>query len=59
MAESFSRLRYTGDEVLALFDTEGEDGGLDDTFFPGSDEELGFLEDDSDEEEEETTGQQK
>ena len=57
MAESFSRLRYTGNEVLALFDAEGEDGGLEDTFSPGSDEELGFLEDDTDEEEVEAEGQ--
>ncbi len=37
---------FTGEEVLQLLDADGEDGGLDDTFFPGSDDELGFLEDD-------------
>ncbi len=34
---------FTGEEVLQLLDADGEDGGLD---FPGSDDELGFLEDD-------------
>ena len=39
---------FTGEEVLQLLDVDGEDGGLNDTFFPGSDEELEFLEDESD-----------
>ena len=37
-------VRFTGEEVLQLLDEDGEDGGLDDTFFPGSDDELGFME---------------
>ena len=40
-------LRFTGEEVLQLLDEDGEDGGLDDTFFPGSDDELGFMEEDN------------
>ena len=43
MAEGFSRARFTG-EVIDLLDRDGEDGGLDDIFFPGSDEEFGFME---------------
>ncbi len=39
------RSLYTGEEVLLLLDEDGEDGGLDDTFFPGSNEELGFDDD--------------
>ncbi len=49
MAESFSRSHFTGEEVLAMLDEDGEDGGMDDTFFPGSDDELGFLEMEDDE----------
>ena len=37
----------------ALLDTDGDDGGMDDIFFPGSDDELGFLEEDEEEDEEE------
>ena len=51
MAESsqrFSRARFTGEEVVSLLDLEGEDGGLEDEFFPGSDDELGFLEEEED-----------
>ena len=44
MAEGCSRTLYTGEAVVALLDIDGEDGGMDDTFFPGSDDELGFLE---------------
>ena len=43
------RQYFSGDEVLAMLDPDVEDGGLDDTFAPGSDDELGFL-DDSEEE---------
>ena len=43
MAEGFSRARFTGEEVIDLLDRDGEDGGLDDIFFPGS-EEFGFME---------------
>ena len=44
MAESSFRAIFTGEEVLSLLDTEGEDGGVDDMFFPGSDEEFGMQE---------------
>lgn len=53
MAECFSTPRFTGEEVIALLDTDGDDGGMDDIFFPGSDDELGFLEEDEEEDEEE------
>ena len=52
MAESsqrFSRARFTGEEVVSLLDLEGEDGGLEDEFLPGSDDELGFLEEEEEE----------
>ena len=52
MAEGVCRSRFTGEEVIALLDVDGEDGGIEDVFFPGSDDELGFL----DEEEEEDEG---
>ena len=42
-AGSFRAL-FTGEEVLNLLDMEGEDGGIDDHFFPGSDEEFGMQE---------------
>ena len=45
MAEQSSRTRYTGQQVLALLDEE--DNGMEDTFFPGSDEELGMGDSDS------------
>ena len=38
------RAVFTGEEVLNLLDMEGEDGGIDDHFFPGSDEEFGMQE---------------
>ena len=44
IAEALSRVRYTGDEVLGLLDLDGEDGGMEDIFFPGSDEEFGIEE---------------
>ena len=49
MAQSFSTLCFTGEEVIAFLDTDGDDGGMDDMFFPGSDDELGFLEEDEEE----------
>ena len=49
MAEGCSRQLFTGEEVIALLDADGEDGGMDDAFFPGSDDELGFLEEDVEE----------
>lgn len=49
MAECFSTPRFTGEEVIALLDTDGDDGGMDDIFFPRSDDELGFLEEDEEE----------
>ena len=45
MAEASSRSLYTGDQVLRLLDSDSEDefgDGLDEVFFPGSDDELGF-----------------
>ena len=48
MAESSIRAIFTGEEVLSLLDTEGEDGGEDDVFFPGSDEEFGMQEEEID-----------
>ncbi len=47
MDEGCSRARFTGEEVLALLD---EDGGMEDYFFPGSDDELGFLEEEEEDE---------
>jgi len=38
MAEQSSRSRFTEQEVLAFLDEEED--GMDDTFFPGSDEDL-------------------
>ena len=49
MAEGCSRQLFTGEEVIALLDVDGEDGGMDDAFFPGSDDELGSLEEDVEE----------
>ena len=43
-AEMAFRAIFTGDEVLGMLDTEGEDGGMDDVFFAGSDEEFGMHE---------------
>lgn len=44
MESGSSRVIFTGEEVLHLLDTEGEDGGMEDLFFPGSDEEFGMQE---------------
>ena len=56
MAQGAARGLYTGDEVVRLFndDFEGDDfdDGLDEVFFPGSDDELGFLEEEIDADEE-------
>ena len=35
--------------MVSLLDFDGEDEGLEDDFFPGSDDELGFLEDEDEE----------
>ena len=54
MTETSTRARYTGQQVLAFLDEEED--GMEDTFFPGSDEDLGMNESDNegrDEEEEE------
>ena len=45
MAEESSRSRLTELQVLALLDEEED--GMEDTFFPGSDEDLGIKESDS------------
>ncbi len=50
MDEGCSRARFTAEEVLALLDEDGEDGGMEDYFFPGSDDELGFLEEEEEDE---------
>ena len=34
------RALFTGEEVINMLDFEGEDGGIDEDFFPGSDEEF-------------------
>ena len=40
MAETSTRVRYTGQQVLAFLDEEED--GMEDTFFPGSDDDLGM-----------------
>ena len=46
MAEAPSKALFTGDQVLDLLDSDTEDfdDGTDEVFFPGSDDELGFVE---------------
>ena len=47
MAEAPSKALFTGEEVLDLLDSDIEedlDDGMDEVFFPGSDDELGFEE---------------
>ena len=46
MAEASSNALFTGDQGLDLLDSDTEDfdDGMDDVFFPGSDNELGFVE---------------
>ena len=54
MAEAPSRALFTGEQVLGLLDSDNEedfDDGMDDVFFPGSDDELGFLEEEVEDEE--------
>ena len=51
MAEAPSRTMFTGEEVLDLLDSDVEedfDDGMDEVFFPGSDDELGFAEEEID-----------
>ena len=48
MAEASSKALFTGDQVLDLLDSDTEedfDDWMDKVFFPGSDDELGFVED--------------
>ena len=45
MAEAPSKALFTGEEVLDLLDSDVEedfDDGMDEVFFPGSDDELGL-----------------
>ena len=44
MESTSFRAIFTGEEVINMLDTDGEDGGMDDIFFPGSDEEFGMQE---------------
>ena len=41
------RALHTEEQVLRLLDPDGEDEGMEDTFFPGSDEEFELNEDDT------------
>ena len=56
MAEAPSRALFTGEQVLGLLDSDNSDNeedfddGMDDDFFPGSDDELGFLEEEVEDE---------
>ena len=45
MTEQSTRPRYTGQQVLAFQDEEED--GMEDTFFPGSDDDLGMNDSDS------------
>ena len=47
MAASSSRTCFTREEVMTLLDEEEEDVGMEDPFFPRSDEELGAGDNDS------------
>ena len=44
MESTSFRAVFTGEEVINMLDTDGEDGGMADIFFPGSDEEFGMQE---------------
>lgn len=44
MADEAPRALFTGEEVLHLLDCDEDDADLDEIFFPGSDDELGFME---------------
>ena len=50
MAEAPSRTLFTGQQVLDLIDSDAEDfdDAMDEVFFPGSDDELGFVEEEID-----------
>ena len=52
MAEGPSRTLFTGEQVLDLIDSDIEDfdDGMDEVFFPGSDDELGFAEEEIEDE---------
>ena len=56
MAEAPSRALFTREQVLGLLDSDNSDNeedfddGMDDVFFPGSDDELGFLEEEVEDE---------
>ena len=39
--------RFSGEEVLALLDLEEEEDAVEKPFFPGSEDELGFLEEEN------------
>ena len=47
IAEQSSKSHFNGEEALALLDEEKEDG-MDDNFFPGSDEDLALNSDEED-----------
>lgn len=52
MAKQLLKNRFSGEEVLAFLEDDLEEeneGGMEDTFFPGSDEELGCEDVDSEE----------
>ena len=49
MTERSCRPCFTGEEVVNLLDLDGEDVGQEDYFFPGSDDELGFLDNENEE----------
>ena len=40
------RALFTGEEVINMLDFEGEDGGIEEDFFPGIDEEFELDEED-------------
>lgn len=55
MAERSSWIYFT-EEVVSLLNLDGEDGGAQDTFFPGRDEELGHGDTDTEGEDTEAEG---
>ena len=55
MTERSSRSRFNGEEVLTLLDKEED--GMDDNFFPGSDEDLALNSDAGDDEEDSPAGE--
>ena len=52
MADEAPRALFTGEEVLHLLDRDEDDADLDEIFFPGSDDELGFMEEEVETEDE-------